>query len=75
MDSKYQSFVNLAKTSELWNGYTPLITFGLNLVYVNDIIELKKKRKAAGLKMDALCAFGGMTPKASPNVQRRGSFK
>jgi len=47
----------------------------LNKVYVNDIIELKKKRKAAGLKMDALCAFGGMTPKASPNVQRRGSFK
>merc|ERR1712008_213252 len=33
----------------------------LNKVYINDIQELKKKRKAAGLKMDALTGFGGGT--------------
>ena len=45
-----------------------LITFDLSAVYVSDTIELKKKRKAAGLKMDALCGFS----KASPNVNRKG---
>ena len=37
-------------------------------VYINDIIELKKKRKAAVMKMDALVGFGG------GSLSRRASF-
>ena len=40
-------------------------------VYVNDIYELKKKRKAANMKMSGLMGFASK----SPAMNRRGSLR